>query len=368
VGAHLNNHRLRHGELVELARVFGVSARTLRNWKCRGGREGRPGRPAHSQAALSGARALIEPRWRALVRGHNGWRTVCCVLERECIAIPTRLVQAIVRELKLERKERVQQRIIESRVHVEVLARDALWCTDQTQVGRDSHGAVKSLAVSDGLGPNILALSVGPPATAMDVLRVMEQAALIRGTWPLVAQFDNGSENHNELVEERMRREHVVILWNEPCTPQHNPRAEHVIGDLKLASGVCSSTAGGADPTQVPVWSCEPRGPRTRVALGVRLREAGEQLNAHTPRPALGGLTALELDSIAPRAEDRACRARFYEEVCEELQRIALAPGRARARRTMEREAIWGALERAGLVKRTRGGLPVPTVKAEGVS
>ena len=45
--------------------------------------------------------------------------------------MPTRLVQASVRALKREEREREQARITANRVHVEVLARDALWALDR---------------------------------------------------------------------------------------------------------------------------------------------------------------------------------------------------------------------------------------------
>jgi transposase InsO family protein len=289
-------------------------------------------------------------------------------LRSKGIGVATRLVQETVRELKAERSRHERERIEAQRVHVDVLARDALWCADQTHLGRDRRGRIESLVVSDCLGPRTLAASLGPPACGEDMVHLLEHAALERGGWPFVVQFDNGSENANQLVEERLAREQVIILWNQPRTPQHNPRAEHVNGDLKRTMGLCGARTRGADPLRGPVWSLEPGVARTRVAVGVLLREAWVQLDARTPRPALGGLTPLELDSLAPRADDLACRARFYEDVCRELQRIALLPVRARARRKLEREEIWSALVRAGLVKRTRGGLPVPTGKAEGVS
>jgi len=99
-----------------------------------------------------------------------------------------------------------------------------------------------------------------------------------------------------------------------------------------------------------------------------RLIEAWSTLDADTPRVGLMGLTPVELDKIAARAEDLVSRARFYEDVCEERRRIALAPLDARARRKAEREAAWRALERYGLVTRTRGGCLVPTLKGEGIS
>lgn len=66
--------------------------------------------------------------------------------------------------------------------------------------------------------------------------------------------------------------------------------------------------------------------------------------------------------------DDCVRRARCYEDVCLELERARAAHVGARARRRAEREAIWRALERNGLVTRTRGRGAVTSFRAEGVS
>ena len=357
MGTYLKEHPLTHGELTELSKLIGRSTRTLRNWKRRDGLRCRPGKRPHSAESKLQARSWIEPLWKELPRGHDGWRTVSACLERDGIGVATRLVQASVRELKAERDVREAERIEKERVHVEVLARDAVWCADQTQLGRDSRGKVTGLLVRDALCSRTLAVSVGPPATSRDLVRLLEHAAQERGAWPFVLQLDNGSENKNALVEERLRIEHVLVQWNEPRTPQHNPRAERTIGDLKRASGLPECLEERALSTRGRVEHFAPVA-TTRMSVCMRVRAAWRVLDERTPRAALAGLTPLELDRIAHRAEDRACRARFHRELCGELERIALDSESKRDRRRKEREAIWCALERHGLVKRTRGGRP----------
>lgn len=350
VGLFLSTHRLRHGELKALAERLMTTSRTLRNWRDREGTSGLPGQPPHGEDARKQAREHVGRVWPSLPRGHDGWRSVITMLAREEIQVPTRLVQAAVRELKRERAERERVRIEENRVHVEVLARDAMWALDQTHLMRDEQGEVKCLAVRESLAPHLLGLSIGPPACGKDVARLLEQVAGERGTWPLVIQADNGPENRNIDVAELLARERVIVLWNEPRTPQHNARMERSFGSLKAASEL--------EALRTP----------TRSRVCARILEAWQRLDARTPRASLGGLTPVELDAIAPPAEDRVSRARFYTEVSGTLRRIALAPHNARARRKAEREAIWSALQRYGLVTRTRGGCLVPTAKAEGIS
>lgn len=365
---HLSTHRLRHGDMVKLAQMLEVSTRTLRNWRDREGESGSPGRPPHSAEARTTAREHTERTWKPLVRGHNGSRSVCEVLDREGIRVPVRLVRENVRALKREARERERARIEANRVHVEVLARNAIWSLDQTLLDRDERGEHKALLVRENLVPRTLGLSTGPPATGEDVVRLLEHVAMERGGWPFVIQMDNGSENKNGEVAALLGRERVIALWNEPRTPQHNSRAERSIGSLKRASGLGGRATQGAECSQGHESLREPGVLATRAGLLARLLASWENLDAHTPRATLHGLTPVELDRIAPRADDRVCRGRFYTEVCESLRRIALAPLNPRARRKAEREAIWGALQRYGLVTRTRGGCLVPTLKGEGIS
>jgi transposase InsO family protein len=358
VGIYLSTHRLRRGELKQLARLADATPRTLRNWRDREGTSGSPGQPPHSQEARERARSHVHRIWPSLPRGHDGWRSVRAALFRESIVVPTRLVQESVRALKCEARERLQARIKANRVHVEVLAADAIWAVDQTHLCRDERGEVKALAVRECLAGRTLGLSIGPPAQGIDVVHLLEQVADQRGIWPFVIQADNGSENKNAEVAACLERARVIVLWNEPRTPQHNARGERGFGDFKLALGI---DKGGRRREH---GTTELR----KDSMCVRLLDTWEALDAQTPRARLDGLTPVELDRIAPRADDRARRDRFYIEVRESLRRIALAPQNPRARRKAEREAIWSALQSHGLVRRTRGGCLVPTLKGEGIS
>ncbi len=169
-------------------------------------------------------------------------------------------------------------------------------------------------------------------------------------------------------MEACLREHQVILLRNVPHTPQHNPFAERNNGDLKRASGLDRAVTRGADPLQGPVCFMEPGGLATRAACAARLAAAWYALDVCTPRASLGNKTPRELDRITPRAEDFTCRDRFYREVSEEFERIERSPTNARDRRKQSREAIWCALERHGLVKRTRGGLPVRAFKSEVIS
>lgn len=368
MGEYMKSHRLRHGELVVLARELGVSTRTLWTWKSRAGVERLPGRPAHAEEDRRRARRDVEAVWRELPRGHDGWRSVLTQLELSEKIVPTRLVQACVRELKSAERERERARIAAHREGLQALFRDAVWSVDQSELARDERGKLCAEVVSEGLSRRKIGISIGPPACGAEVARLLASTARARGAWPFVVTLDNGGENRAAELEELLAQHQVIVMWNLPRTPQHNPRAEHAIGELKLAAGL----DGKARERALHVLEQDDHGNVSvlpaRVALLTRIIQAWGCLDAHTPRADFAGLTPLEIDRIAPPAEDRACRARFYTEVCEELQEVALLPIGARARRKLARETIAAALARHGLADRTRGGRPIPTVKAEGVS
>lgn len=75
----------------------------------------------------------------------------------------------------------------------------------------------------------------------------------------------------------------------------------------------------------------------------------------HPPRRRFGGLTPAEIDSLAPRAEDPVCRARFYADACAPLACVARQVLDNRARCRAEREVVLSMLEAHSLVVRTRG-------------
>jgi len=365
---YLSTHKLKHGDLKRIALLIDRSVRTLWNWRRREGQRGSPGHPPHSAEAH--ALALWECRraWTDLPRGHDGEGSVIAALSRNGVEVPVRLVRQSVKALKAERRARVEQRIVENRVHVTVLAKNAVWALDQTQLSRSGRDKTMAVVVRECVVSHTLGASVGLPAVGADTARLMECTAEERGVWPFVLQIDNGSENNNHELRALLERNRVIALWNVPHTPQHNPRAEHQIGELKRAGSFPSRWRPAAQATERPDCRSEVGVGETQASLCARLFAAWAQLDGCTPRLALGGLTPVELDRIAEQAEDRACRARFYTHVCSELERIARAPESARALRKLQREVIWNALQEFGLVTRTRGGLPVPTVKSEGIS
>lgn len=364
LGARLASTPLAHGEQSSLARSLGVSARTLRNWRARamqGASSARgPGRPRASGDPTWREVRRIVREWRGLLHGHNGWRTLLCAARKLEIERPLRTawVQELVKRLKEKRARRARHRIEGARQSVTVLARNVMWSSDESFLVRDERGEVRAHVVRETLAPKNLAIAIGPPATAEDLIALWETAARARGGLPLVIALDNSGPGRSEKVQGWLKRNEVVALFNLPRTPQHNPFVERTIGELKCAvDGERERRAARAGEPVCAPW------PNSREALLQRLLAewagAAWDLNAHTPRPKLNGLTADELDSLAPDADDFVCRARFYRDACAALARAAAQHSRARARRRAQRECIYRTMERHRLLTRTRGGQPL---------
>lgn len=293
--------------------------------------------------------------WRGLPRGHDGSPSLCAALWRLGIRLATRLVQRVVKQLKLDRSTRLRQRIERQRVHVEVLARDALWSSDESHLTRDEQGETRALAVRETCVPRTLWLSAGPPVHAEDLVRALELTACERGGWPLVLGLDNGGPNRSDELARVLEREQVIALFNVPHTPEHNAFVERGIGELKQAIGPDGLAARCTDAVQGHVCVLDPGVLATEGGLRASLRDAWLVLDA-TPRYALGGSTPAEIDSLTERADHVTCRARFYADARAALERVAAQQLDPRARRRAEREAILSTLEAHGLVRRTRGG------------
>jgi hypothetical protein len=174
--------------------------------------------------------------------------------------------------------------------------------------------------------------------------------AQLHGALPLVHALNNGSpycegESRRWLAERR-----VLVLRSLPRVPQHNAFAERANGELKAESGLRSDTVLAS----------------TQEA-GVALKAACTRLNVASSRTSRGGRTARELDLVLPRAEDMVDRDTFFETACYNIARAVQDARSARARRLAERNATLETMEQFGLIRRTRGGVPLRAVKCETV-
>jgi len=333
-----------------VAEAEGVTPRTLRNWRRLdpAAPRARPGRPPTGAEQLAKARELVHAELE-----RQGWRTGEEPIWRALgCEIPRARVRRVLRELKAERRARHRQHLEEQRVSVAVRARDVVWALDATHLGRDRRGrAVEGEVLREVASTRTIELSVGPEATAEEVVAQLERARLARGTAPLVLQSDNAATYRSELVRDWGARHGVVQLFNRPHTPQHNGAAEHGMRELKeeslLGKGVLVLD---------------------KEAARARLEAARDKLDQHRLRATRGWKTAVEADRGHPPWSTLTTRADFLQEVACRMARTLLDSPQGPARRRAARAAILDALEGLSLITRTRGDRSDGVHNAEGIS
>lgn len=324
-----------------------MSLHTLQIWKAKAEKPPvrKPGRPRHSDEARAQARVLVLAVWRRQGVG-AGER---CVYRALGGAVPLRLVRSELRELKREHERRSEARIKANRVHTEVHARDAMWSGDATELARETRGVSRSreLAITqanvlrDVASTESLSMRVGPPPSAEDVIVQLERTAKERGAWPHVLVLDNGGPHKSEELAAFLRTKKIVVLLNEPYTPEHNPWVEHGHRALK----------------EEAMLDLAPR-PFDAVLAARRLEEARVTLDHCRLRQSRQWRTAVEYGLALPPAEGIVSREVFYEAACRAIGAAEQQHANGRERRRAVREAILCTLESFGLVTRTRGGLP----------
>lgn len=350
---------------------MGVSTKSLSRWRRQAtkGWPG-PGRPGHPVLARLGAlrrvRAVLEKLgWR------RGLGTVLSELAREGLELPVRLVRWALAAWKRRHRLRVQSQIEAKRAQVRVLVRDAVWSQDALHLDGLGGEATWGRLLVDRCTREHPALALSGPPNSRESVSLLERLRVEEGRVPLVLMTDNGSENRGALVR-WAREQQVVLLYNQPHTPQHNGAGERSIGELREELeelvGQHGTGAGAAAPAPDPVpvlgAAALDAGPGLRAQIG----RAWWRLDHLWPRPCLGGRTAAEVAAKAGRAYDPDRRARFYAACCRAVEDAVRGVPRKRARRRAEREAVWRVLEQHGLVIRRRGSAPWPSPKTDRVS
>ena len=317
----------RRGDAAAAARAAGVSQRTLSRWKRRARLQQpapRWGRKAHSPAARGRVEALV--RGEREKQGKGAGSRPLAVALGDCV--PVRLIRSVLSDMKrAERREAGREAAVRRTSH-DVLVKDAVWAQDATHLGP----GVLAEVTRDRATTATRGLSLGPAATAKDVVALLERMRLENGGLPLVWQTDNGSAYTSEEVRTYLLLHRVIHLRSRVHTPTDNAAMEHGIFELK-------EELGSTPPT---VQS---------LSAAVRVLDHGRL------RASRGWRTAVQLDAAMQRAADLVDRDRFYEDACSATHAAVQEHATARARRNAERAAIWSVLERDGLA-RVRGPKP----------
>lgn len=256
----------------------------------------------------------------------------------------TALVQECVAELKDAHEAGAELLRRLARVGVRVALGDVLWSVDETHLGRlDSGAAVLGLVVREVASTRTLLVSVGPEATAEDLLGALERLRAARGELPLVIALDNGPAMKSALLADYLALHEVVALRNVAHVSRHNPWVERGHRDLKEESGLGKGVV--LRNAQKAVEALEP---------------AVERLNEHRLVATRGMKTAAAVDAELRRGYHAVDRRAFFEAACRAAWEAMQGCQSDRERRKAEREAILQTLERFGLISRTRGGAPLP--------
>jgi hypothetical protein len=265
--------------------------------------------------------------------------------------VPLSRVRRALKELKAERRKAERKRLEKQRVRIHILARDVVWSMDATHLGRTWSGwAVEGEVVREVRSTRTIGLSVGPSATAEDVVRLLDQTAEERGGYPLLLITDNGGPYSGELMAAWCRAHGVLHLFTLPRTPQHNAASEHGMRDLKEGSPL----GKGALVDDIEIAH----------AMLVQNRD---RIDGNRLRATRGWMTAVEYDRASPHWETLVGREEVYREAACAIRRAVLDSKNKRAERLAVREAILGTLERFSVITRTRGGRPWTAHKVENV-
>lgn len=299
-----------------------MSVRTLWTWEHAEARS--PGRPRRGEAADRATRAAVE----ALLaeRGRMGALAAWRLLEK---VHPLRRVREAVKEWKEARRREERERREAARGQVEVLVQGAMWCLDGTHVGRDVDGrpVIEEIVRDEG--------TRSFQGVGADVVGTLEGAAAECG-WPLLLREDNGGENMAPEVVAMLAEHGVIVLRNQPRVPQHNPRAERGMRELKEVTGLGKGcVVERAEAEARLAWGC-----------GVLNRK---------PRACLGWKSAQQACADLPWWYSRVSREEFHSTACAAIERAVQNAKGKRARRAAEREAIFAVLEQFQLIKRWRG-------------
>jgi hypothetical protein len=376
--------RIARGDRRWLAQLLGKSVRTLQLWALEDPAAVLPplGRPAYAPEVRR--QALIDCAIEMIRQGRiSGARPIDAALAH----VPTRLVRAGVAQIKQLREQRARRQRAAARLHIEVHLRDVLWSQDATHLGRAQGREVSGEVIRDVATQRRLMLSVGAASSGEDVIRLLEGVFEEHGVLPLVFASDNGPYRA-ECVEQWLAEHEIVHLKNRPHTPQHNAWSEQGIAELKGESGLgrgvriepgelgpqqpieeCSHRPGWAPELDVLLLSapCE-HAPITLGHCSELLSAAWWRLDHERLRASLGYQTAAECYANAQRWYTRVCRERFYREACLAVAQAVAGCSSTREESMAAREAILRTLERFDLIRKTRGGAPLPAPKSEGIS
>ena len=252
------------------------------------------------------------------------------------LALPVRLIQWGLAELKLAWRRKERRRIARRRKGTVVLVQGAITAQDSTHTGSCRGHMTFAELLKDPASLFELAAGNGKAITGKGIIEILE-GLKAKGLLSLVWASDNGPANVCQAVAEWLKQNMVIHLRSRTYQSEDNATAERGIQEIKAEAGL-----GKGVILQRPMQ-------------GVRKMQAtAERLNLYRPRMSKGGKTSQQLTEEMPWWYTKVCREEFYQKASAAMQTATLDLT-GRAARAAERDAIFRTLELFGLILRTTG-------------
>ena len=222
VGPARKREAVRHvGEVLEVSerRACGVTEQPRGTQRYRGKQRGK-------DAAL-----VAELRRISAEHPRAGYRMATALLRRAGMEVNAKRVQRLWRQegLRVPRRQRKRQRLGSSESGTQRLRAERInhvwsydFVFDQTEDGR----RLKWLPICDEYSRELVALEVERRMESKDVIRILEEAVLARGSAPEFIRSDNGPEFVALAVQDWIQRRGFKTLYIKPGSPWQNAYSE----------------------------------------------------------------------------------------------------------------------------------------------
>jgi len=299
-----------------IAKLLGVTTRTVRNWKIEEVFNKKVGRKKRETTLKE--KIMIAKEWKR--QGYPGSRPVMKSLSQ----VRVRAVREVISGLKKRRKKRFYKTKKQVRTSVKVNHAGAVGCMDGTTMerGRDF------LIYKDRGSLRLQAEKCESSLKSIDTIKLLEKVKIEKNL-PLVLCTDNGSPFCSGNVGKYLSKNYIIQLKNLPHVPEHN-------------------------------GSCE-RGVREFKELFIENLDSEKTtniLNKKRLRPGLSWQTCNEFEENNRKHFEQADRIKFYESTKEKINEALKNIECKKERRKKEREAILKNMELYGLIQINRGSQP----------
>ena len=171
----------------------------------------------------------------AAERPRFGYRRLHVMLKREDWPVNRKRVYRVYRELGLAVRRKKRKRIAQAnrRPRVVPLAPNVQWSIDFMRDTLSSGRAFRTLNLVDDKTRECLAIEVGISLTGSCMARVLDEAALERGTYPARVVLDNGPECTSEAMDKWAYKHGVELAFIRPGKPVENCFVESFNGKFR---------------------------------------------------------------------------------------------------------------------------------------